>query len=82
MGCLTRRTASSDQEGYQEPCPGPEHLPGVEGCCDGEHGDEDPGCGHGGLVVVELKGVEAAAGLAGQEGGLHRCDVFDDRAKQ
>lgn len=65
------RTAAPNQEGYQEPRPGAEHLPEVQSRGQAEDGDEDRCGGQGGGVVVELEGVEAAAGLAGEECVIH-----------
>lgn len=66
------RTAAADEEGDEEPGLGAEHLPEVHEGCQGEDGDEEGGRGEGGFVVVVLEGVEAAAGPAGEDRGVHR----------
>jgi hypothetical protein len=73
-GCAEERTQAADDEGYAEPHLGPEHLPCMCCCEDGEEPGENDRCGeirdvfpevHLAQVLLELRHAEGCSSLMG-----------------
>ena len=58
-------TSPPNNKRNHEPRPRPYHLSGMCSCRETEEDDKDDGCGHGGVVVVELEGGEGIVAFIG-----------------
>lgn len=54
-GALSKHTDTANDKGNHEPCPGTQHLRGMQAGRDAEEDDEDDGRGHGGVIIVVLE---------------------------